>query len=51
MGFSDNEHRKIAWVEGFAIFMAVFVVAFFGAYNDWAKDVQFVKLQLMSLEK
>ena len=27
--------RIIAWIEGFAIFVAVFVVAFVGSWNDY----------------
>lgn len=50
MSLSDNEHRKTAWIEGVAILIAVLVVSFVGSYNDWAKDVQFVKLQLIQLE-
>jgi hypothetical protein len=29
----------IAWIEGFAIFVAVFVVAFVGSYNDYQKEL------------
>lgn len=39
MSLADADHRKLAWIEGFAILMAVFVVSSVGAYNDWAKDV------------
>jgi hypothetical protein len=28
----------IAWIEGFAIFVAVFVVASVGSYNDYKKE-------------
>lgn len=51
MSFADAEHRKMAWVEGTAILIAVFVVSSVGAYNDWAKDAQFVKLQKISEDK
>ena len=37
---------SIAWIEGFAIFLGVFVVAAVGSYNDWQKEKQFLKLQL-----
>jgi hypothetical protein len=29
---------NIAWIEGAAIFIAVFVVAFVGSYNDFKKE-------------
>jgi hypothetical protein len=28
-----------AWIEGFAIFVAVFVVAFVGSWNDYQKEI------------
>jgi len=50
VSLADKEHRKTAWIEGIAILTAVFVVSFVGSYNDWAKEVQFVKLQLIQME-
>lgn len=38
----------IAWIEGTAIFIAVFVVAFVGSWNDYQKEIQFLKLQAIS---
>lgn len=49
VGFSEPEERKtgkivkyndvdIAWIEGFAIFMGVFIVAGVGSYNDYQKE-------------
>jgi magnesium-transporting ATPase (P-type) len=52
MGFSDasdrshgkdilifrNIYSNIAWIEGAAIFIAVFVVATVGSYNDYKKE-------------
>lgn len=35
----------LGWIEGFAIFCAVFVVSGVGSYNDYKKDEQFVELQ------
>lgn len=32
-----------AWVEGFAIFLAVFLVAGSGSFVDWRKEIQFVE--------
>ena len=48
LGFSDAKHRKTAWIEGTAIFLAVFIVAFVGSYNDYKKEEQFLKLQAIS---
>jgi len=60
MGFADSHHRShgrylsnkliiiIAWVEGFAIFVAVFLVATVGSWNDYKKEEQFLKLQAIS---
>jgi magnesium-transporting ATPase (P-type) len=39
MSLADNHHRKTAWIEGCAIFVAVLVVSLVGSYNDWSKDV------------
>lgn len=44
MGFSDHEERSKAWIEGFAIFLAVFLVVFVGSFNDYRKEEQFFKL-------
>jgi Ca2+ transporting ATPase len=35
----------IAWIEGASIFIAVFIVATVGSYNDYKKEEQFLKLQ------
>ena len=35
---------KIEWVEGVAIIVAIVIVVFVGALNDWQKERQFVKL-------
>ena len=40
----EKDHRDIAWVEGAAILVAVFVVSFVSSYNDYAKEKQFIKL-------
>jgi len=39
VGFADPGHRSHAWIEGTAIFIAVFVVAFVGSYNDYQKEL------------
>ena len=41
----------IAWIEGFAIFMAVFVVSMVTAVNDYAKEKQFLELQKVGDDK
>ena len=38
------DHRSTAWIDGFAIFVAVFVVATVTAVNDFQKEKQFQKL-------
>jgi hypothetical protein len=38
----------IAWIEGFAIFLGVFIVAGVGSWNDWQKEKQFLRLQAES---
>eukprot|EP00343_Euplotes_focardii_P007905 CAMPEP_0205819478 /NCGR_PEP_ID=MMETSP0206-20130828/1867_1 /ASSEMBLY_ACC=CAM_ASM_000279 /TAXON_ID=36767 /ORGANISM="Euplotes focardii, Strain TN1" /LENGTH=1118 /DNA_ID=CAMNT_0053113125 /DNA_START=29 /DNA_END=3385 /DNA_ORIENTATION=+ len=40
----EEDHREIAWVEGAAILVAVFVVSFVTAFNDYKKEEQFQKL-------
>ena len=37
--------QEIAWIEGFAILVAVVIVVFITALNDWTKDKQFRGLQ------
>lgn len=44
----EDEHREIAWVEGAAILVAVFVVSFVTAWNDYKKEEQFIKLNAYS---
>ena len=35
---SDDSHRSIAWIEGFAILVAVFVCSTVAAANDYKKE-------------
>lgn len=61
VSFADAEDRShgnlfslivnIAWIEGFAIFVAVFIVTFVGSYNDYKKEEQFIALQKISDSK
>lgn len=48
MGFAEPSDRPHAWIEGAAIFIAVFVVATVGSWNDYKKEEQFLKLQAIS---
>lgn len=48
MGFSPPEKRNMAWIEGFAIFLGVLIVAGVGSWNDYQKEKQFLKLQAES---
>ena len=53
LSFAEDSERShginfiwffIAWIEGFAIFVAVFIVSFVGSYNDYKKEEQFLEL-------
>ena len=49
MGFAeDKSELTTAWIEGTAIFLAVFIVASVGSWNDYKKEEQFMKLQAIS---
>jgi Ca2+/Na+ antiporter len=39
--WSEEEHREIAWIEGFAILIAVFLVVIVTALNDLKKEKEF----------
>jgi Ca2+-transporting ATPase len=41
---ASPEHRSTAWIEGFSILMAVAIVVFVTATNDFQKEKQFRKL-------
>lgn len=38
VGTADDKERKEAWIEGFAIFVAVFVCSSVAATNDYQKE-------------
>ena len=40
----EEDHRELAWIEGFAILLAVLVVVVVTAYNDLKKEKEFQKL-------
>ncbi|KFG51414.1 calcium-translocating P-type ATPase, PMCA-type protein, partial [Toxoplasma gondii p89] len=44
LGVTLGEHPEVEWIEGFAIWVAVFVVIAVTATNDWVKEKQFRKL-------
>jgi magnesium-transporting ATPase (P-type) len=48
LAFSPANERDTAWIEGTAIFLAVFIVASVGSWNDYKKEEQFFKLQAIS---
>lgn len=41
---TEEDHRSTAWIEGFAILLAVVIVVFVTAYNDLKKEKEFQKL-------
>jgi Ca2+ transporting ATPase len=44
-GGHDESESKANWIEGAAILVAVVVVVFVTAFNDWQKERQFRQLQ------
>lgn len=44
----EEENRAIAWIEGGAILIAVFVVSGVTAWNDYKKEEQFIELTKFS---
>ena len=42
---SDSNESTAGWIEGAAIILAVFVVVFVTAFNDWRKERQFQGLK------
>ncbi len=51
MGTVEASERSKAWIEGFAVLMAVFVCATVTAVNDYQKERQFLKLNFVADEK
>jgi len=41
----EEEEHSTDWIEGFAILLAVVIVVFVTAFNDWSKEKQFRGLQ------
>jgi magnesium-transporting ATPase (P-type) len=48
---ATESNRDIAWVDGFAIFFAVFVCSTVQAGNDYQKEKQFQKLYKVADDK
>jgi hypothetical protein len=48
MSFADEHERSHAWIEGFAILLAVAVVSLVSAGSDYKKEGQFLKQQLIA---
>lgn len=48
---ADAKHRSSAWIEGFAILMAVMISAFVTAINDYQKEREFQNLNCVADEK
>ena len=45
LGLTVEEEKDVAWIEGAAILVAVFIVVIVTALNDWTKERQFRGLQ------
>ena len=45
VGQEEVQSSDAGWIEGLAILVAVFVVVFVTAFNDWRKEKQFRGLQ------
>ena len=44
----EKEHRNVAWIDGFGIFVAAVIVVLVETVSDWKKDKQFIKLNPIS---
>lgn len=51
VGVADDNERKKAWIEGFAILVAVFVSAFVTSINNYQKERQFITLNSVADSK
>ena len=51
VGLADPDHRATAWIEGFAILVAVAVCATVAAVNNYQKEKQFMELNSVADEK
>lgn len=44
-------YSSVAWIEGTAILVAVFLVSGVGSFVDWRKEVAFLAVKLKQMEK
>ena len=44
----EEEHREIAWIDGFAILIAVFIASIITCVNNYQKEKQFSHLNDVS---
>ncbi len=51
VGTAKPEERKLKWVDGFAIFVAVLISATVSSVNDYQKERQFQKLNQVADER
>lgn len=51
VGTADDHKRATAWIEGFAIFVAVLICALVTSVNDYKKERQFQKLNQVADER
>eukprot|EP00923_Selenidium_pygospionis_P000681 GHVN01001070.1.p1 GENE.GHVN01001070.1~~GHVN01001070.1.p1 ORF type:complete len:1202 (-),score=114.93 GHVN01001070.1:1704-5309(-) len=51
LGLTFGKRKDIEWIEGAAIFLAVLIVVFVTAANDWMKERQFAKLSAVKALK
>jgi P-type E1-E2 ATPase len=51
VGVAEEKERKKAWIEGFAILVAVFVSAFVTSINNYQKERQFITLNSVADSK
>jgi Ca2+-transporting ATPase len=40
-----SEEGYLGWMQGFSIYIGLFILIAFGSVNDWMKDKQFIQLQ------
>jgi len=44
-------HPLNGWIEGFSIYVAIFLLVLITSFNDWRKDRQFVRLQSLARDE
>eukprot|EP00917_Polyrhabdina_sp_WS-2016_P002099 GHVP01004512.1.p1 GENE.GHVP01004512.1~~GHVP01004512.1.p1 ORF type:complete len:1229 (-),score=226.11 GHVP01004512.1:2318-6004(-) len=51
LGIATGSNSSVDWIEGAAIFLAVFIVVLVTAGNDWLKERQFRKLSVVASDR